>query len=134
MSKQRQAPYLGLGERERQIVEALYRRGRATVGEVLEELPEPPSYSAVRTMLGKLERKGIVRHAVEGPRFVYSATAPREAAQRSAVKRILGSLFDGSAERTVAAVLDLADGLTPEELDRIEALIERKRREREGGS
>lgn len=131
MSKRkRKAPYLDLGSRERQIVESLYRRGEATVREVLEDLPDSPSYSTVRTMLGKLERKGVVLHRVDGPRYVYRATAPRDAVQVSAMRRIVRNLFDGSAERTVATVLDEAESLTAEELDRIEALIERKRRER----
>lgn len=128
--RRRKAPYLDLGVRERQIMESLYGRGEATVHEVLADLPDPPSYSAVRTMLGKLERKGLVRHRALGPRYVYRATASREAAQVSAVRRIVLKLFDGSAARTVAAVLDDAESLTSEELDRIEALVERKQRER----
>ena len=124
--------YLGLGERERQIMEALYIRGRATVQDVLDELPNPPSYSAVRTMLGKLEAKGLVRHVVHGPRYVYLPVAPRRKAQTSAVKRILRSLFDNSAEDAVAAVLDASD-VSEAELDRLETLIAQHRtRNRKG--
>jgi len=120
--------YLTLGARERQIIDALYRRGRATVAEVLADMPDPPSYSAVRTMLGKLERKGHVRHVEDGPRYVYLPTVPRKSAQTTALRRILRNLFDNSAERAVAAVLDLSDPLTAEQLDEIERLIAEKRR------
>lgn len=124
--------YIGLGERERQIMEALYVRGRATVQEVLDQIPNPPSYSAVRTMLGKLEAKGLVRHVVDGPRYVYLAVVPRRKAQTSAVKRILRSLFDNSAEDAVAAVLDVSD-VSEAELDRLETLISQHRsRNRKG--
>jgi predicted transcriptional regulator len=128
--------YLDLGERERQIMESLYQRGRATVADVLDDLPDPPSYSAVRTMLGKLERKGLVRHAVDGPRYVYLPVPQRRTAQASALRRILHKLFDGSAEKTVAAILDVSGKMTDAELDRIQALIDRKRHRprRERGS
>jgi predicted transcriptional regulator len=120
--------YLTLGNRERQIMDVLYRLGRASVSEVLADLPNPPSYSAVRTMLGKLERKGHVRHVADGPRYVYLAARPRRAAQATAVRRILRNLFDGSPQRAVAAVLDVSEAISDEELDDIEQLIAERRR------
>jgi predicted transcriptional regulator len=120
--------YLNLGDRERQIMDALYKLGRATVSEVLAELPDPPSYSSVRTMLGKLERKGHVRHVEDGPRYVYLAVLPRRAAQTTALRRILRNLFDNSPQRAVAAVLDLSNQISDEELDQIEGLIAERRR------
>lgn len=122
--------YLDLGARERQIMEALYQTGRATVAEVRASLADPPSYSAVRTMLGKLEVKGLVRHTIDGPRFVYLPTITRRNAQTTALRRVLQKLFNGSAEKTVAALLDVSGPLEHEELDRLEQLIEAKRRER----
>lgn len=124
--------YLTLGSRERQIMDALYRLGRATVAEVLAGIPDPPSYSAVRTMLGKLERKGHVRHVEDGPRYVYLPAVARRTVRITALRRILRNLFDNSAERAVAAVLDLSDPMTDAELDQVEALIAEQRRKRGG--
>ena len=120
--------YLGLGERERQIMEILFQRSRATVAEVLGDLPKPPSYSTVRTMLGKLERKGLVRHSIDGPRYVYLPVANLRSAQTSTLRRVVQKLFGGSAERTVAAILDVSQDLTDAELDRLEQLIDARRR------
>ncbi|MGH9360510.1 MAG: BlaI/MecI/CopY family transcriptional regulator [Thermoanaerobaculia bacterium] len=121
---------LDLGRRERQLMEVVYRRGRATVGEVLASLPDPPSYSAVRTMLGKLERKGLLRHVADGARYVYVPTTPKAAAQRTTLRRVVRSLFDGSTSRAVTALLDLrADDLSEEELDALAARIEALRGE-----
>lgn len=119
--------YLGLGERERQIIEALYQREPATVQEVLDALESPPTYSTVRAMLGKLEQKGLVRHEVDGPRYLYRAVVGRKEAQLSAVRRILRALFNGSTERAVATLLDVSD-LSEAELDRLEAMIADHRR------
>ena len=126
--------YLDLGGRERQIMDSLYRRGRATVAEVLEDLPDSPSYSTIRTMLGKLERKGRVKHVQDGPRYVYLPATPRRSAQTTALRRIFRNLFDGSAERTVAAVLEVSGSLSDEELTRIEELIARKKQAQKGGA
>ncbi len=119
--------YLGLGERERQIIEVLYRRGTATVQEVRDGIESPPTYSTVRAMLGKLEQKGLVEHDVDGPRYVYRVVVKREEAQHSAVRRILRALFNGSTERAMATLLDVSD-LTESELDRLEAMIHEHRR------
>jgi len=98
-----------LGRRERQIVEALYKLESASVQEVLDELPDPPSYSAVRAMLGKLEAKGYVDHDQEGPRYVYRPVVPAERARRSALKHLVDTFFDGSAEQAVLALAQLSD-------------------------
>lgn len=125
----KKAPHLELGTRERQIMEAVYRLGRATVSEVRAELPDPPSYSAVRTMLGKLEAKGRLGHREDGPRYVYFARVPKEDAQRSTLRRIVSSLFDGSTERAMTALLELdGDGMDEAELERLQAVIEALRR------
>lgn len=120
--------YLSLGDRERQIIDVLYRLGRASVSEVLAELPDPPSYSAVRTMLGKLEHKGHVRHVEDGPRYVYLPVLPRRSAQSTALRRILRNLFDNSPRHAVAALLDLSNPISNEDLDGIERLIAERRR------
>ena len=119
-----------LSRRERQIMDILYRRARATAAEVMEDLPGDPSYSTVRTQLRVLEEKGHVRHEEEGPRYVYSAAVPRRAARRSALKHLVDTFFDGSAEQTVAALLG-GEGarVSDEELQRISALIEKARKE-----
>src|SRR5262245_65537883 len=87
---------LSLSRRERQIMEVIYRRGQSTAAEVLEGLPDPPSYSAVRAMLRVLEEKGHLRHEQNGPRYVFLPTVPREQARRSALKQLVQTFFDGS--------------------------------------
>jgi len=120
-----------LSRRERQIMDVIFRRGDATVSDVLEGLPEPPSYSAVRATLVILEGKGLLRHRKEGRRFVYSPTTTRRKARRSALEHILNTFFDGSAEGAVAALLEMpSSDLSPETLDRIKTLI--KEAEKEG--
>jgi BlaI family penicillinase repressor len=119
-----------LSRRERQIMDILYRRGRATAAEVMEELPGNPSYSTVRTQLRVLETKGHVRHEEEGLRYVYAPAVARRAARRSAVRHLVETFFDGSAEKAVAALLGgEATRLSDEELERIAVLIERARKE-----
>jgi predicted transcriptional regulator len=117
-----------LSRRERQILDILYSRGRATAAEVLAALPDPPSYSATRALLRVLEDKGHVRHEADGPRYVFSPLIPRDRARRSALKHLLQTFFDNSATDAVAALLDTRK-LTPEELDRMEDMIERTRKE-----
>src|SRR3954449_5995547 len=117
-----------LSRRERQIMEIVYRAGRATASEVLARLPDPPSYSAVRAMLRILEDKGHLRHTDEGGRYVYEPTRPREQAARSALRRVLQTFFDNSAEKAVAALLDLSDpNLSADDFDRLARLIEQAR-------
>ena len=117
-----------LSRRERQIVDILYANARATAAEVQAALPEPPSYSAVRAMLRILEDKGHVRHVQEGPRYVYVPTIARDNAKRSALRHVLQTFFDGSAEQAISALLDdRASTLSDVELDRLEELINRAR-------
>jgi BlaI family penicillinase repressor len=119
-----------LSRRERQIMDILYRRGRATAAVVMEELPGNSSYSTVRTQLRVLETKGHVRHEEEGLRYVYVPAVPRRAARRSAVRHLVQTFFDGSAEKAVAALLGgEAARLSDDELERIAALIEKARKE-----
>src|SRR3954447_16859223 len=116
----------GLTRRERQIMDILYRRGRASANEVMAELPGDPSYSTVRTQLRVLEEKGHVSHEEEGLRYVYSPSVPRHAARKSALRHLVTTFFDGSAEKAVGALLGSDGGrLSDDELDRIAALIEK---------
>jgi len=119
----------GLSRRERQIMDVIYRRGRATAAEVLEDMPDPPSYSAVRAMLRLLEEKGHVRHEQDGPRYVFLPTVHRDRASRSALTHVVRTFFDGSASDAVAALLNESGKLTNEELDRLAAMIDRAREE-----
>lgn len=121
---------LSLARRERQIMDALYRRGRATAAEVMHDLPGEPSYSTVRAQLRVLEDKGHVTHAEEGPRYIYAPAVPRHAARRSALRHLVETFFDGSAENLVAAILgNEASKLSDEELDRIADLVDTARKE-----
>jgi predicted transcriptional regulator len=117
-----------LSRRERQIMDILYRQGRATAGEVMEALTGNPTYSTVRTQLRVLEEKGHVRHEEEGLRYVYSPAVPRAAARKSALRHLVETFFDGSAEHAVAALLG-GEGtrLTDEELDRIAEMVKRSK-------
>jgi predicted transcriptional regulator len=119
-----------LSRRERQIMDALYRLGRATAGEMRRSLPGTPSDSTVRTQLRVLEDKGHVRHEEHGLRFVYSPTVPRHAARKSAIKHLVDTFFDGSSVNLVTALLgrDVAT-LSDAELDRIEELVKAARKD-----
>jgi predicted transcriptional regulator len=118
-----------LSRRERQILDILYKNGRATAAEVQSALPEPPSYSAVRALLRILEDKGHVRHEQDGPRYVYLPTVARDNAKRSALRHILQTFFDGSAEQAISALLDESSAkLSSAELDRLARLIDGARK------
>ncbi len=120
---------LDLSRRERQIMDVIHARGRATAAEVREGLPDPPGYSSVRKLLSVLEAKGHLGHELDGQRYVYLSTEPQESARRSAFVRLLTTFFGGSAEEAMAALLDLkADELTPDELDRMSKMLEAARR------
>ena len=120
-----------LSRRERQIMDILYRRGRATAAEVNEDLPGEPHYSTVRTQLRVLEEKGHVKHAEEGLRYVYMPAVPRRAARKSALKHLVDTFFDGSAENAVAALLGGEGARVSEaELDRIAELIVKAKKEK----
>jgi len=123
--------HTALTRRERQIMDILYRRGRAAANDVMEELPGTPSDSTVRTQLRVLEEKGHVRHEEEGPRYVYMPAVPRHAARKSALRHLVNTFFDGSAEKVVAALLG-GDGsrLSEDELTRVAELVARARQER----
>jgi BlaI family transcriptional regulator, penicillinase repressor len=128
----RKDTHRNLSRRERQIMDILYQRGRASASEILEALPDPPSYSAVRAKLRVLEEKGHVRHEAEALHYVYLPTTARDTARRSALRHMLATFFDGSVEQTVAALLDLsAADLSKQDLDRIGRLIEEARQEQE---
>ena len=124
------AGHESLGRRERQIMDAIYRLGRAAVGDVMLELPDPPTYSAVRAMLRYLERKGHLRHSRDGARYLYEPTVPHSEAQRSALRHLVRTFFRGSRPGAVAALLDLpGKGLTDTDLDRLRDLVRRAQRE-----
>ena len=123
-------PHLHLSRRERQIMDAVYRLNRATAAEVLENMPDPPSYSAVRTMLRLLEEKGYLKHEQDGPRYVYAPTLSRDKARQSALKQLMQTFFDNSTEEAVAALIDMSRArLSDEELNRLSELIEKARKE-----
>ena len=122
-------PPAALTRRERQIMDILYRRGRATAGEVLEDLAGP-GYSTVRTQLRVLESKGHVRHEEVGLRYVYEPALPRHSARRSALKHLVETFYDGSVEKVVAALLG-GEGtkVGAAELARIEDLVAKARKD-----
>jgi predicted transcriptional regulator len=123
------AQHRDLSRRERQILDILYERGQASAAEVQAGLPEPPSYSAVRALLRILEEKGHVRHQQDGPRYVYLPTLARDNAKRSALRHVLKTFFDGSAEQAISALLDESSSrLSPAELDRLARLIDSARK------
>ena len=119
-----------LSRRERQIMDILYRLGSATAAEVKENITDAPSYSAVRALLRILEEKGHIRHAYDGPRYVYAPVVSRPVAQKSALKQIVKTFFDGSTSNAVAALLDMsAKDLSESELEKLAAMVEQAKRE-----
>lgn len=122
---------LDVGRRERQIIETVYALGRATVADVLARLPDPPSYSTVRAMLGRLEDKGYLSHEQDGPRYVYVPAVPAERARSTALRQVVNVFFGGSVEQAVMALVNSPDGQLPDE--RLEALADRIRQAREEG-
>lgn len=120
-----------LSRRERQIMDVIYRRTRATAAEVMAELPDPPSYSAVRSALRLLVEKGHLTRELEELRYVYRPRVPRDKARRSAVSHLVRTFFDGSRAQAMAAILESADTrLSNDELDRLARLVERARQDR----
>jgi len=130
MSPRADPLHAALTRRERQIMDILYRRGRATAVEVMEDLTGNPSYSTVRTQLRVLESKGHVRHEEEGLRYVYAPAVPRSAARKSALRHLVDTFFDGSTEKVVGALLG-GEGarLSDEELQRIADLVAKTKKE-----
>ncbi len=121
----------GLSRRERQIMDVLFTLGRATGQEIQERLPGEPSYSAVRTILRVLERKGHIRHVEEGLKYVYLPAVERETAKQSAIQRLISTFFDGSAKAAAAAFIDpAASQLSEEDLKDLEGMIRKARKEK----
>ena len=119
-----------LSRRERQIMDILFRQGRATAADVMAELPNEPSYSTVRTQLRVLEQKGHVRHEDDGVRFVYMPVVARHSARKSALRHVVETFFDGSPEKAVAALLGSEGAkLSGAQLDRIATLIDKARKD-----
>lgn len=122
-----------LTRRERQIMDAIYAAGEATVGQVRENMPAPPGYSAVRALIGILEGKGHLRHKVEGNRYVYLPVKARHHAARSMLRNVVCTFFGGSVERAVAMLLTATEAkLSPSEWERLATLIEKGRKEAQG--
>jgi len=120
-----------VSRRERQILDILYARGRATAAEIQAALPDPPGYSATRALLRILEEKGHIRHESDGPRYVFLPRVSRQKARVAALRHMLGTFFNGSAADAAAALVDgSAAKLSPQELDQLEALIARARKEK----
>ena len=119
-----------LTRREREIMDIVYRLGRATAQEVLDNLADPPGYSAVRALMRLLEERGHVKHVQEGQRYVYSPAVARSDARRSALAHVVRTFFDGSVEHAVAALVDPSRAkLSTDELDRLAAVIDRAKKE-----
>jgi predicted transcriptional regulator len=121
-----------ISRRERQILDVLFRLGRATVSEVREGLPDPPSYSAVRALLRILEQKGHIRHSQDGPRYVFMPTVRRDTAKRSALRHLVNTFFEGSSAAVLATLFEMsARDLTDEELAQLKGLIDAARNSKE---
>ncbi len=118
----------GFSRREREIMDALYKLGKATAAQIQAAMPDPPSYTAIRTLLTILEKKGHIRHRADGPRYIYEPKVAREKMAQKAVKSVLTTFFDNSVEGVVAALLNQQDQkLSCEELDRLAQLIQKAR-------
>ena len=123
-------PEENLSRREREMMDIIYKSGRATAAEVRDAMASPPSYSAVRATLRVLVEKGHLSHKQDGPRYVYLPIVPREQARQSALKHVLRTFFDGSTKNAVAALLDMeASKLSPDELERLSQMIEEAKNE-----
>ena len=112
-----------LSKRERQIMDVIYRKNSASVKEVLEEIPAPPSYSAVRALINVLEGKGFLKHKKEGKKYIYLPTIPHKKAMGSAVKQLLRTYFNDSVEDAVVAIISTKNNLSEEDIDRLTGLI-----------
>lgn len=129
MNAKRNTP-LSLSRRERQIMDVVYARGRASAAEVLEALPDPPSYSSVRALMRVLVEKGHLHYTEENGRYIYRALRPRRQAAREALQKVLHTFYEGSASKTVAALLDLSGkDMSDAELERLANMIEQARKE-----
>lgn len=121
-----------LARRERQILEIIYSLGRASAADVLKRLPDNPKYSTVRKLLSILEQKGHIRHIEQDRRYVYLPTEPKKKVQSSALKQLMDSLFENSAESVVSTLMDIsASKMSDDDLERVAEIIDRYRRERQ---
>ena len=121
---------LQLGRRERQIMDVVYRKSKASVAEVLAEIPDPPSYSAVRAMLGFLEDKGYLRHEQQGLKYVYLPVLDTKQVRTSALKHMVKTFFGGSSEQAVAALLEMSDAkLSPKDKQHLSQIIKKAQQE-----
>ena len=128
MSKNNQPAQLG--RREREIFEIVLRLGKASVGDVIEQMAQPPAYDSVRTMLRLLERKGFIKHRQDGTKYVYRPTQSKSSVSKSALLHLMATFFENSVADTMAAALDLkSDDLSDQELTRLQTLIDKARRE-----
>jgi predicted transcriptional regulator len=119
-----------LSRRERQIMDIVYELNKASVAQVLERIPNPPSYSSIRALLRVLEEKGHLTHKQEGPRYIYSPTLPREEARQSALQHIMKTFFDNSTEDVVAALLNISEeNLSEEDYKRLAELVKKALKE-----
>jgi BlaI family transcriptional regulator, penicillinase repressor len=118
-----------LSRRERQLMDVLYRLGRATVAEVRAEIEDAPSYSTVRALLGVLESKGHVKHEAEGLRYVYQPTIPRDQVRNRALMNVIQTFFEGSTTQAMAALLNTKSRPSPQELEQLSRMIEKARKE-----
>jgi len=121
-------PYAGLSRRERQVMDVIHRKGRAAVAEIEAELPDA-SYDSVRSALRVLRQKALIRHEHDGKRYVYLPAAPREQAEKHALRHVVDTFFQGSSARTLAALVEISDAeVSDEDLERLERMIEATRR------
>jgi BlaI family penicillinase repressor len=130
MTMKKKSPDAVLSRRERQMMDILYRSGRATAAEIHEQLADPPSYSAVRAKLRVLEEKGHIRHETQAARYVYAPVVARDRAKQSALKHLLATFFDNSAEQALTALLELKPGgFSADKLNHLSSLIEKAKKE-----
>jgi BlaI family transcriptional regulator, penicillinase repressor len=130
MAPSRQSAVQQLSRRERQIMDVLYRRGKATVAEVMAEIPEPPTYSAVRATMRTLEDKGHIVHREHGPRYVYLPATPPDKASRDALQHVVRTFFAGSAEQALTALLEISDArVGDKEIERLRKQIQKAKSE-----
>ncbi|HEY2069022.1 MAG TPA: BlaI/MecI/CopY family transcriptional regulator [Rhizomicrobium sp.] len=120
----------GFSRREREIMDVLYKLGRGSAAQILEQMDDPPTYTAIRTLLSILEKKGHVRHVTDGTRYIYEPKVAREQMGKRAIDSLLKTFFDNSVERAVTALITAADAdISAEDLDRLSRLIEKAKRE-----
>jgi len=125
-------PHATLSRRQRQIMDILYNQKKATAAEVMQQMTNPPGYSAVRTLLATLERRGYIRHSRDGAKFVFEPILHPQKAGKSAIAHLIQTFFSGSRGRAAAALLDVAPTqFSPDELDELEALIRKARKGKE---